>query len=237
MAPRRGRQRGGIAAVGPLGVTLASSSDAGLDISPNTGTAFASLHPSGQPLPRLYTVNLATGAATEVGTFPLDVVDLTILPTPPPTPGTGASSTGSAGGPTTTPTATATPSPAPLPPILNGAPLASLSLPKKARVAKVLQGRLKVGFTCDRACTAVASLVKGPTTAAAAAATRLATGRASLPAAGRGSITLRPTRAGKKALRRARARGTTLKATVSLAVTDAAGVKAAPLSRTLAIKR
>jgi hypothetical protein len=63
--------------VGGLGVVLDASSDAGLDVSP-TGTAFASLRVGGTT--GLYTIALTTGAATLVGTFPLDVKDLAVLP-------------------------------------------------------------------------------------------------------------------------------------------------------------
>jgi hypothetical protein len=68
---------GVVTAVGPLGVSVDDSSDPGMDIAPG-GTAYASLRSS--TVPGLYTVNLSTGAATLVGTFPFEVKELTILP-------------------------------------------------------------------------------------------------------------------------------------------------------------
>jgi Domain of unknown function (DUF4394) len=223
-----GANGGMLTTVGALGITLTASSDGGLDISPNTGTAFATLHRTGSTVPRLYTIDLATGAATEVGAFPIDVTDLTILPNPPAPSGGGTTTDGSSGGEATAP-------PTVLPPIVDGVPLASLTLPKRARIATALKGKLKVGFTCDRACTAVAKLIAGKGNAAAT--TTLATGRSSLAAAGTGSIKLEPTRTGKKALRRARKRRKNVSTTVTLAVTDSAGAQASPVSRRLSVKR
>ena len=61
-----GANGGQITTVGPLGVTLDASSDAGFDIDAG-GTAYAALTVGG--LTRLYSVNLTTGAATLVGTI------------------------------------------------------------------------------------------------------------------------------------------------------------------------
>jgi hypothetical protein len=61
-----GANGGAITTVGSLGVILDSNSDAGFDIDAG-GTAYAALTVTG--LARLYTVNLATGAATLVGTI------------------------------------------------------------------------------------------------------------------------------------------------------------------------
>ena len=69
---------GVITAVGPLGVPVLSNSDAGFDIS-STGTAYAALTaPSG--VTSINTVNLATGAATQIGDSPVVLHSLTILP-------------------------------------------------------------------------------------------------------------------------------------------------------------
>jgi Domain of unknown function (DUF4394)/FG-GAP-like repeat len=61
-----GANGGMITTVGPLGVTLDAFSDAGFDIDAG-GTAYAALTVGG--LTGLYSVNLATGAATLVGTI------------------------------------------------------------------------------------------------------------------------------------------------------------------------
>lgn len=52
--------------VGPLGVTLAPFSDVGFDITP-AGVAYAVMTDNADLLTKLYTINLATGAATLVG--------------------------------------------------------------------------------------------------------------------------------------------------------------------------
>jgi Domain of unknown function (DUF4394)/FG-GAP-like repeat len=57
---------GVVTSVGALGVTVDAGTDAGFDISGATGTAYAVLVVGG--LYRLYTINLATAAATLVGT-------------------------------------------------------------------------------------------------------------------------------------------------------------------------
>jgi hypothetical protein len=61
-----GANGGTITIVGPLGVTLETNSDAGFDIDAG-GTAYAALTVGG--FTRLYTVNLTSGAATQVGTI------------------------------------------------------------------------------------------------------------------------------------------------------------------------
>jgi Domain of unknown function (DUF4394)/FG-GAP-like repeat/FG-GAP repeat len=55
--------------VGPLGITLNSTSDAGLDIIPGAGLgkAFAALTTVGGSTTNLYSIDLATGAATSIG--------------------------------------------------------------------------------------------------------------------------------------------------------------------------
>jgi Domain of unknown function (DUF4394) len=74
---------------GPLGITLAASTDGGFDISGATGTAYAVLTDSADMLTSLYTVNLTTGALTKIGTVGtggLEAVGMTVLPPPPPGP-------------------------------------------------------------------------------------------------------------------------------------------------------
>jgi hypothetical protein len=50
---------------GPLGVTVAAGSDAGLDVSATTGVAYATIRTASGTA--LYTINLSTGAATRSG--------------------------------------------------------------------------------------------------------------------------------------------------------------------------
>lgn len=57
---------GTITNIGPLGVTLSATADGGFDIDNANGTAFAALTASDN-ITRLYTLDLATGTATEVG--------------------------------------------------------------------------------------------------------------------------------------------------------------------------
>jgi hypothetical protein len=213
-----GDNGGIIAPVGPLGVTLLGTSDAGLDISPNTGTAFASLHPAGPLLPRLYTVNLTTGAATEVGAFPLDVTDLTILPTPPPAPPSGGG-----GGETTTVTNTVT-NTVTTPPFHPDRPTGLIDLAKVPKLKAALK-RLTFSFSCDEACTASGRLLAGRKL--------LAQGTAALATAGVGRITLTPTKDGKKTAKSRRKRlGTTLQMTF----TDDVGASST-LARRITLKR
>ncbi len=82
-----GANGGLIQTVGPLGVTLDAGQGGGLDISAagtasptELGTAYAVLRVGG--LSRLFTINLASGAATPLGGLPGVVTDVAILPTP-----------------------------------------------------------------------------------------------------------------------------------------------------------
>jgi hypothetical protein len=72
----QGPNGGAITSIGPLNVSVDNTSDAGFDIAPD-GTAYASLR-SGL-LRALYTVNLATGAATNIGTLGTELSSLTVL--------------------------------------------------------------------------------------------------------------------------------------------------------------
>lgn len=94
---------GGVAtSIGPLGVVLAPTGDAGFEIAPD-GTAFAALTADADNLTRLYTINLATGAATPIGLIgggSTEVRSLTVvppLPTGPVGPPGPAGPTGPAG--------------------------------------------------------------------------------------------------------------------------------------------
>jgi hypothetical protein len=79
-----GGPNGGIVtAIGPLGVAVDNTSDAGFDIAPG-GTAYAALRTAA--VPSLYTVDLGSGAATAIGPLPFELRSLTILP-PAPAPG------------------------------------------------------------------------------------------------------------------------------------------------------
>jgi hypothetical protein len=65
--------------VGSLGFTLDPASDGGFDVAPG-GTAYATLTSDVDDEPRLYTIDLASGAATPVGELPLALHSLAILP-------------------------------------------------------------------------------------------------------------------------------------------------------------
>jgi hypothetical protein len=73
-----GPNGGAVTAIGELGVTVVASSDAGFDISP-TGAAFATMTPAAG-IGNLYSVELASGAASELGPLPAVVTALAILP-------------------------------------------------------------------------------------------------------------------------------------------------------------
>jgi uncharacterized protein DUF4394 len=86
--------------VGALGLTLSAGADAGLDISGTTGTAFAAMTSSADGLTRLYTINLATGAATAVGLIgsgTAEISGLTVVPPPAPGPAGPVGATGATG--------------------------------------------------------------------------------------------------------------------------------------------
>jgi hypothetical protein len=72
-----GPNGGQVTAIGALGVTVVNGSDAGFDISP-TGNAFATMSPAAG-LSDLYSINLASGAATDIGALPSVVTSLAIL--------------------------------------------------------------------------------------------------------------------------------------------------------------
>ncbi len=132
-----GANGGLIQTIGPLGVTLDAGQDGGLDISATgtaaateLGTAYAVLRVGG--VSRLFTINLASGAATALGGLPGVVTDVAILPTPAPTPA-----------PTPTPTST----PAPTATADGTAPTATVSASRAITLAALLKHGLKVRVT------------------------------------------------------------------------------------------
>lgn len=79
---------GALSTVGPLGLNVAAAG--GFDISGTTGIAYTAFLPAGASQSSLYTINLATGAATLVGQIDGGVVitALTVAPAPIPEPAT-----------------------------------------------------------------------------------------------------------------------------------------------------
>jgi hypothetical protein len=78
---------GAVATVGPLGTTaLELGGYTGLDVSPDTGQAFAALSLVGEGVSRFYAVNLATGAATSLGSVGSLLRDMAVAPAAPPAP-------------------------------------------------------------------------------------------------------------------------------------------------------
>jgi hypothetical protein len=73
---------GALSTVGPLGLNAVAAG--GFDISGATGIAYAALLPVGSSQSSLFTINLATGAATNVGTIDggLVINALTVVPEP-----------------------------------------------------------------------------------------------------------------------------------------------------------
>jgi hypothetical protein len=210
-----GANGGQVTAIGPLGVTLDAGSDAGLDVSGASGVAYASLR-SGR-VSGLYTIDLATGAATLVGSFPLDVRDVAILPqpaVPPPPP---------------PPPPPPSPSPPPAPPADTVAPTGLLDFADSATFGRLLRTKLPLGFSCNEACAATATLRARRTT--------LATGTGSLTSASAGTLKLTPTRSGRRYLsRRRHPRRRRVRATLSVTLADTAGNHAA-LSRGISLRR
>jgi hypothetical protein len=187
-----GPNGGVVTSIGPLGVSLDAGSDAGLDVSAETGVAYATIR-SGN-VTRLYTVDLATGAATAVGLLPevLDVAILSPSPAPPSSP------------------------PAPGPTADTTKPAVLLALADRYRLRRVRGHGVSFAFSCNEACTARARV--------AAARKTVATGRATLTAAGVGRLRVRLTRAGVKLLRKAQRRHVArVRLALTLTVRDGAG--------------
>jgi hypothetical protein len=183
----------------PLGFTLHPTNDGGFDISPS-GAFYAALTDDADDLTRLYRFN--GGLPSRIGTIgdgTQEVLSLTFLPDPPAPPPPGP----------------------PPPPPDTTRPVVLLALAKSiVRVGAVRRG-FRYEFSCNEACTAHATLsVPGRVRASAT----LARGSASLGAAGKGSLRVRATAAGRRAvgaLRRSKRRRT--RATLTTVVTDAAG--------------
>lgn len=103
-----GPNGGTVADIGPLGVTMSPIADAGFDIAAN-GVAYAALTNAGDNSTRLYTINLATGAATTVGPVigggaPVDSLTIigaapVVAPPPPAPPGGNVPGAGDTTGP------------------------------------------------------------------------------------------------------------------------------------------
>jgi hypothetical protein len=187
-----GPNGGVVSSIGPLGVTLDAGSDAGLDISGETGVAYATMRAGS--VTRLYTVDLATGAATAVGLLPevLDIAILSPTPAPPPSP------------------------PAPGPTADTTKPAVLLALADRYRLRRALGRGVAFAFSCNETCTASARV--------ASARKTVATGRTTLRAAGVGTLRLKPTRAGVKLLRKARRRHVArVRLALTVTVRDGAG--------------
>jgi hypothetical protein len=193
---------GVISTIGPLGFTLDPASDGGFDVAAS-GTAYAALTDNADDRTRLYTINLATGAATAVGELPTAVRSLTILPpiAPPPPP--------------------------PPPPADTLAPAGLVDVGAGARLRTLQGAGVVLGFSCDEACTAAATLT--------ARGVVVARGQGTLAAAGVGSLTLSPAAEGSRVLRRARRAGR-LRGTLATTFTDAAG-NASQRERPLDLRR
>jgi hypothetical protein len=190
---------GVITDIGALGFSLSASADAGFDIAAS-GTAYAALTNAADNLTRLYTVNLATGAATAVGLIgsgASEVRSLTILPEPPVPPAPP-------------------PTPPPLPPPDLRPPIVLAVAPQSARLASVSRRRVVIQFSCNEACTATATLrFRG---------TVLARGSVTLSEANVGRIRLRTTAAQRRAISRLqRSRTRRRAARLTLTFTDRAG--------------
>jgi hypothetical protein len=84
---RQANSAGTLNTVGPLGLGVDVAAAGGFDISSATGTAYAALLPAGGSVSSLYRINLATGAATNLGVIDggLVVTAMAIAPVPEPT--------------------------------------------------------------------------------------------------------------------------------------------------------
>jgi hypothetical protein len=208
-----GPNNGTVVDTGPLGITLSPAADAGFDIGPD-GSAYAALTNAGDNVTRLYTINLATGAATAVGPViggGAQVDSLTIVgatpgaggapPPPPPPPPAGADTTG---------------------------PKAVVKHRTVARLTVAGSRSVRMTFTCDEPCRVGANLLVGKTVVGSAKTSdRSRAGRLSLGV----------TAFQRKAI--ARLRRSPVKrraATLKMTFTDAAG-NVTRISRKLTLRR
>ncbi len=107
-----------------------------------------------------------------------------------------------------------TPQPTPAPD--TAAPIVLLDAKQQDKIKRALKSKLKASFSCSEACSASASLLAGKK--------QIATATASLATAGVGTLVLAPTKAGSKALKKAkRSRSGKLKTKLEVTFADAAG--------------
>jgi hypothetical protein len=208
---------GQVTLVGSLGLNTSSNATA-FDISPS-GKAYAALQPNGSLASHLYTIDLGTGTATDVGQI-----------------GNGSFLT-------TGLTVFADPAGPAAPPGGGGAvldrtpPNALVTFTRQHKLRRVLKNRgFTLSFSCDEACTADAVL-KPRTKSSALVSATFGRGTARLPRAGVGRLKVGLTKAGKRRLVRLR-RSRSRRARLSLAITfvdSAANTRT--LRRTVTIRR
>jgi hypothetical protein len=198
-----GADGGLIVDIGPLGVILSPTADAGFDITA-AGVAYAALTSNADNVTRLYTINLATGAATTVGTViggGSPVNSLTILGAVPPAPGTP-------GAPGTTPP----------PPPGAGDTTGPKVVVKHRTIARLTSAGIRavgMSYSCSEGCRVGANLRVGKTVVGSAKTSgRLLSGRLALGT----SATQR-----KAIARLRRSRVSRRSATLTMTFTDAAG--------------
>jgi hypothetical protein len=118
--------------------------------------------------------------------------------------------------------------PQPVAPPDTQAPKALLDTKQQNKIKRALKSKLAASFSCDEACTAAAVLV--------ARKKQIATASASLAAADVGSLVLAPTKAGRKALKKAkRSRSGELKTKLEVSFADASGNSAAASRKILLV--
>jgi hypothetical protein len=234
---------GQVTAVGQLGITLVNGSDAGFDISP-TGAAFATLT-TAAGIGNLYSINLGTGQATDLGPLPAVVGSLAILPGNTPAGGGGtAADTDGDGKPDSSDacptvaaaTADGCPAAAPATPTTTNSPgdttapgVTVSGLAKQLKLAKFLKGvTLKV--KPNEAASFVIELVATARSAKLAKAGELVLASSSLKsAAGERAVKLKPSR---KLVGKAKK----FTVTVRVTATDASGNRRV-VSRKVAVAR
>jgi Domain of unknown function (DUF4394) len=202
-----GANGGLIQTIGPLGVTLDAGQDGGLDISATgtaspteLGTAYAVLRVGG--VSRVFTINLASGAATALGGLPGVVTDVAILPTP-------------ASTPAPTPTAAVT---APTQTVDFTAPTAAVTATRAISLAALLKSGLKVRVAPNEPARLELSLLGTATRANLRAAVNLTlVSRTLRIAAGARTVRLTPSR------RLVGSPRTAFKIRVRIVASDAAG--------------
>ncbi len=185
--------------LGPLGFTLNAVNDGGFDVSPS-GALFAALTNAADNLTRLYTFTLA-GEAVSVGLIGdglTEVRSLTILPVPPAAP------------PAIQPDRTS--------------PVVLVALARSSvRLGRLSRSGFAYEFSCNEACTATGS-ISADVPARKSRRTTLASGTATLTGAGKARLTVKATRAGRRAIRRLRrGKRRRVRARLTTVVKDSAG--------------